>query len=75
MPPAEKKRRSAALRAAGQALRRDFIAAQLGRTRQVLVEEDGTGFTGNYVRLRAPGAAEGALRDVRLTEDTLADRW
>ncbi|MDZ7751825.1 MAG: MiaB/RimO family radical SAM methylthiotransferase [Gammaproteobacteria bacterium] len=75
VPPAEKKRRSAALRAAGQALRRDFIAAQLGRTRQVLVEEDGTGFTGNYVRLRAPGAAEGALRDVRLTEDTLADRW
>jgi len=41
----------------------------------VLVEEDGTGFTGNYVRLRAPGGAEGSLQDVRLTEDTLADRW
>ena len=75
VPKAEKKARSAALRELGRQQREAFIGAQIGAARQVLVEDDGTGFTGNYVRLRVPGAAEGELREAVVSREALADRW
>ena len=38
-------------------LEKAFIDRQIGTVQQVLMEEDGTGYTGNYVRVRCPGPA------------------
>lgn len=71
--PALKKERAARLRALGAALRRRFIAGQLGKTHTVLVEGNSSGLTGNYVRVRTPGSVEGTLQPVELTETNVAD--
>jgi threonylcarbamoyladenosine tRNA methylthiotransferase MtaB len=68
--PAEVKRaRSRELHSLGQRMKRDLLAAQLGRTRPVLVEgmrrdERGTfaaGFTPNYLPVRLRGADTGLV--------------
>ena len=41
----------------GDELEKAFIDRQIGTVQQVLMEEDGTGYTGNYVRVRCPGPA------------------
>ena len=69
----EKARRAKELIAVGDELERAFIDRQIGTVQQVLMEEDGTGYTKNYVRVRCPGPA-GELVDVRITgrKDTIA---
>ena len=69
----EKARRARELIAVGDELEKAFIDRQIGSLHQVLMEEDGTGYTGNYVRVRCPGPA-GALVRVRIVgrKDTIA---
>jgi threonylcarbamoyladenosine tRNA methylthiotransferase MtaB len=71
IPGAEKKRRAACLRETGQRSRAEFLAGQLGKTRQVLVEGRGSGLTGNYIRLRTPGLVEGTLCEVRIQQERI----
>ena len=70
----EKARRAMELIAIGDELEKDFINRQIGTVQQVLMEEDGTGYTGNYVRVRCPGPA-GELVTVRIVgrKDTIAE--
>ena len=70
----EKARRAKELIAVGDELERAFIDRQIGTVQQVLMEEDGTGYTGNYVRVRCPGPA-GELVTVRIVgrRDTIAE--
>lgn len=72
--PAERRRRAAVLRAAGQRLREHFIAGQLGRSLPVLVEAGGSGLTPNYIRVRVPGAERGSLHRVTLDAGNLVER-
>ncbi len=69
----EKARRARELIEIGDELEKSFIDRQIGAVHQVLMEEDGTGYTGNYVRVRCPGPA-GELVSVRITgrENTIA---
>ena len=53
----EKAKRARELINLGDELERAFIDRQIGTVQQVLMEEDGTGYTGNYVRVRCPGPA------------------
>ena len=69
----KKARRTKELIAIGDELERAFIDRQIGTVQQVLMEEDGTGYTGNYVRVRCPGPA-GEPVTVRIVgrENTIA---
>ena len=69
----EKARRARELIRIGDELEKAFIDRQIGTVQQVLMEEDGTGYTGNYVRVRCPGPA-GEPVTVRITgrENTIA---
>lgn len=69
----EKETRARRLIMIGTTLEEAFIDTQLGSEVQVLAEEDGAGYTGNYIRVRTP-AREGEIITMRLTgrEGTLA---
>jgi threonylcarbamoyladenosine tRNA methylthiotransferase MtaB len=69
----EKAKRTRELIRLGEGLEKAFIDRQIGTVQQVLMEEDGTGYTGNYVRVRCPGPA-GELVSVRIAgrENTIA---
>ena len=69
----EKARRARELIAIGGDLEMAFIDRQIGTVQQVLMEEDGTGYTKNYVRVRCPGPA-GEPVTVRIVgrEETIA---
>ena len=69
----EKARRARELIAVGTELERAFIDRQIGTVHEVLMEEDGTGYTRNYVRVRCQGTA-GETVNVRITgrKDTIA---
>ncbi len=75
LPSAEKKARAAELREAGRRSRARFLQSQLGKMASVLVEDDETGLTTNYIRLRVPGGREGDLQPVEVRRDVIADRW
>lgn len=62
----EKEARARRLIAIGSKLEEAFIEKQLGSLVQVLAEEDGTGYSGNYIRVRTE-AAEGTVVTMRLT--------
>ena len=53
-----RKDRAAKLRKAGEMVLGDFMATQIGRTVQVLIEKDGAGLTEHYVPARVIGGAE-----------------
>ncbi len=69
----EKARRARELIIVGEELERAFVDRQIGTVQQVLMEEDGTGYTRNYVRVRCPGSA-GEPVTVRIVgrKDTIA---
>ncbi len=69
----EKAKRAKELIAVGEDLEKAFIDRQIGTVQQVLMEEDGTGYTKNYVRVRCPGPA-GEPVTVRIVgrENTIA---
>lgn len=60
-----KKERTARLLAAGDEAERRFLEKQIGRSAEVLFEDDG-GYTENYVRVHASGAHEGELKKVKI---------
>ena len=66
LPRALKEARTKELIALGERLEKAFVDKQLGRTVDVIMEDDGTGYTGNYVRVRCEGACGETVR-VRLT--------
>jgi threonylcarbamoyladenosine tRNA methylthiotransferase MtaB len=55
IPMATKKERAGRLRALGERLKREFMAAQAGRRTEVLVEKDNRGYTDNYIEIKIPG--------------------
>ena len=69
----EKAKRARELIRIGSDLEKAFIDRQIGTVQEVLMEEDGTGYTKNYVRVRCPGPA-GEPVAVRIVgrEDTIA---
>ncbi|MGI6691589.1 MAG: tRNA (N(6)-L-threonylcarbamoyladenosine(37)-C(2))-methylthiotransferase MtaB [Christensenellales bacterium] len=71
LPRQVKNARAAALIAAGDAAAAAYRAAMLGSVRDVLFEERAgdawAGYTPEYLRVRAHGAAAGQVRPVRLT--------
>lgn len=60
-----KKERTARLLAAGTQAEKRFLEKQVGRSAEVLFEDDG-GYTENYVRVHASGAHEGELKKVKI---------
>lgn len=68
-----KERRASELIAIGKETEETFVESLIGTEQTVLIEDDGTGYTGNYVRVRCSGP-EGDLVRVRITgrDHTLA---
>ena len=62
LPRALKEARTKELIALGERLEAAFIDSQLGKVVDVIMEDDGTGYTGNYVRVRVPGACGETVR-------------
>ena len=71
----EKKGRCGELRQLGRRLRERFLSSQLGRVTQVLVEDDESGLTGNYIRLQVAGGKDGELRDLAIRREDIRERW
>ena len=67
LPKSVKEARARELIALGKALTDAFLLRQVGTVQEVLVEGDGTGYTGNYVRVQVPGA-EGAIVKTQILE-------
>jgi threonylcarbamoyladenosine tRNA methylthiotransferase MtaB len=65
LPKAVKEARAAELLALGKRLTREYLAAQVGSVVEVLAESDGTGYSGNYIRVETD-APEGEIVRVRL---------
>ena len=62
LPRALKEARTRELIVLGERLETDFIDRQLGKTVDVIMEDDGTGYTGNYIRVRCEGACGETVR-------------
>ena len=62
LPRTLKEARTRELIALGERLEADFIDRQLGKTVDVIMEDDGTGYTGNYIRVRCEGACGETVR-------------
>ena len=73
LPRALKEARAKELIALGERLEQAFIDRQIGKTTEVIMEDDGTGYTGNYIRVRCDGACGETVR-VKITgrEGTIA---
>ncbi len=66
-----KKQRAGELRDLGQKLRQQFIDSQMGKTVQVLVEANGQGLSGNYLRLKTGNLDQGTIASLVVDADTL----
>lgn len=73
VPEDIKNARARELISVGKTLTGAFLSRQVGTVQTVLIESDGTGYTGNYVRVRCEGN-EGDLVNVRIAaiEDEIA---
>lgn len=67
-----RKQRAAEIRELGRTMRHDFIRTQMGREFSVLLEGNGTGLSGNYIRMRAGQGSEGEIVSLTLNEQNLA---
>ena len=54
--------RTRELIAIGERMEEAFVDAQIGKTETIIMEDDGTGYTGNYVRVRASGVCGETVR-------------
>ncbi|MGI5885593.1 MAG: tRNA (N(6)-L-threonylcarbamoyladenosine(37)-C(2))-methylthiotransferase MtaB [Candidatus Spyradocola sp.] len=61
VPIAEREARARRLIALGKELEAGYVRGLLGRTVEVMVEEDEEGYSREYVRVRVPGAREGEI--------------
>lgn len=68
---AVRKQRAAAIRELGRTMRYQFIRSQMGSEFSVLLEGNGTGLSGNYIRLRAERGREGEVIPLTLNEQNL----
>ena len=68
LPGPAKKERSERLIALSDETTKTFLSENLGTTRRVLFEEDGAGYTDNYIRVYADGAKDGSFENVMLDE-------
>lgn len=59
---AVKEARTRDLIAVGEQLEQAFVERQIGKTETVIMEDDGTGYTGNYVRVRCNGVCGETVR-------------
>ena len=62
---AVKEERARELIEIGQKLETEFVRSMIGKTVSVLMEDDGTGYTGNYVRVKCDGIP-GEIRNVKI---------
>lgn len=68
LPKSVKDARAGALIALGTRMTHAFLTAQLGSTAEVLIEQDGAGYTGNYIRVQTGlSGREGEIVRVRLS--------
>lgn len=72
--PQLRKERAAEIRELARKMRQQFVRAQYGKRVPVLVEGNGTGLSGNYLRLLTGDHAQGEILDVIISEATLAER-
>ena len=73
LPTDIRKRRATEIRERGQRLRNDFLSSQMSRTLTVLAEENGRGWSSNYIRLHTDDLTEGSIGDIKLSASTLAE--
>lgn len=73
-PQELKKERASEIRDLARLMRERFIRNQLGNTFQVLVEGNGSGLSGNYLRLLTGEHAQGEIVAIPATGETLAER-
>ncbi len=73
LPKAVKERRAKELISIGHEMEQSYVQSQIGRVLEVLMEEDGTGYSRNYVRVRCDGRP-GQILNVYITgcDGTLA---
>lgn len=69
VPIAEREARARRLIALGRELEERYVRSLLGRTVEVMVEEEESGYSREYVRVRVPGARDGEI--VRAAVETL----
>lgn len=70
---AVKEARARELISVGERMEEAFVEAQIGKTETVIMEDDGTGYTGNYVRVRCEGTCGETVRvKIRSREGTTA---
>ena len=72
VPRHVREERARELIALGRELEQAALAARVGKTEDVLIEEPdgqgaGAGYTGGYMRVHVPGAKEGTIVRVRVT--------
>lgn len=68
-----KKQRASELRELGRTLREQFIQQQIGRTVNVLVEGNGQGLSGNYLRLNTGDLIQGTSALIVIDTETLME--
>lgn len=68
VPMNKRRERNEMLRILSEKKKRLFYQNQIGTIRTVLFEEDGTGFTENYIKVRCDGVIANEIQKVQLTE-------
>jgi threonylcarbamoyladenosine tRNA methylthiotransferase MtaB len=68
-----KKERARMLREKADLLRKKFIADQVGKTVEVLIEENESGLSKNYIRVKVPGSKAGKIHSVTLYQKKVVE--
>ncbi|MGM0594308.1 MAG: MiaB/RimO family radical SAM methylthiotransferase [Pseudomonadota bacterium] len=69
-----KKERAGEIRELARRMRGEFVQSQLGKRLSVLVEGNGTGLSGNYLRLHTGSHPQGAIVPITVDESSLVER-
>ncbi len=64
------KERAAILREEGEKELQKFLKSEIGKTRQVLIEKDGTGHTEHFIRVKNIGGEAGNIVSIELTANS-----
>lgn len=71
VPSEIKKQRAKLLREKAEQLRTNFIKKQMGKTVEVLIEENESGLSKNYIRIKVPGSKTGEKCLVKISEENV----